>query len=259
MTSRRTSAHDRAATHGWDGLVAWGPGQVLAKLGSDGHHDVRLVELDGRRRVARLGGHGSAELDWELDLLEQLHAGGVNVARAVPTADGRRRLGRLVVFEEVEGPPPTSRQDWEDVASALRWLHRVTSDWPQRPGRRTSAELARGGTSDDLAATPLPPRILDTCRGAWGRLDERELSVVFGEVRSDVIRMTPRGPVFLDWSRARVDAPALDLAGLPEEVSPLDRRRRWVAAQCLAAWTAARTWSTDIAHARAALDSIRWP
>ncbi|QGG95951.1 phosphotransferase [Actinomarinicola tropica] len=259
MTSRRTSGTGSTTTRGWDGLVAWGPGQVLAKLGGDHHHDVRLVELDGRRRVARLGTHGDAALEWELDLLEQLHAAGVNVARPIRTADGRRRVGPLVVFEEVEGPPPTTRRDWDDVASALRWLHRITADWPQRPGRRTSVELARGGTSDDLTATPLPPRILDRCRGAWGRLDERDLAVVLGEVRADVIRMTPRGPVFLDWTGARVDDPALDLAGLPEDASPLDRRRRWSASQALAAWTVARSWSVDLGHARQALDTIRWP
>lgn len=260
MSSRRTSEPGGASTlDGWSGLVAWGPGQVLARLDGDPTHDRRLVEVGGRRRVARLGGPGGADLDWELDLLDHLHDVGVNVARPVPTADGRRRVGRLVLFEEVDGTPPRTGDDWHDVASALRWLHRMTDDWPQRPGRRTSAELARGGAPGDLSPAPLPPRVHDTCRGAWGRVGDDELAVVLGEVDADLIRMTPTGPVFLDWSQARVDTPALDLAGLPEDISPLDRRRRWLASQALAAWTVARSWSVDLDHAQRALDRIHWP
>lgn len=250
---------EEGGARGWDALVAWGSGRVLARLHQRRGRDVRLVELEGERRVASLGAYSEVELDWELDLRDHLGRSGVNVPRIVPTADGRRRVGSLVVVEEVEGQPPASPEDWAAVVSALRWLHRMTPDWPQRPGRRGSGDLIGVAGTDDLPLDALPSEVVDICRAAWRRVADWPTAVVLGDPDAGNVRMTPAGPVFLDWSAARVDVPELDLAALPDAVSPLVGRRRWLAAQALAGWSAARSWPVDADRARRHLDRIDWP
>lgn len=248
-----------SGARGWDALVAWGSGRVLARLHQQRGRDVRLVELDGERRVAALGAYSDAELDWELDLREHLGQVGVNVPRLVPTVDGRRRVGHLVVVEEVGGPPPGSPADWAAVVSTLRWLHRMTADWPQRPGRRGSGELIGVAGTDDLPLDALPSEVVDICRAAWQRVADWPTAVILGDVHAGNVRMSAAGPVLLDWSAARVDVPELDLAALPDAVSPLEGRRRWLAVQALAGWSAARSWPVDTERARRHLDRIDWP
>jgi Ser/Thr protein kinase RdoA (MazF antagonist) len=259
VTGRRSDDEDGGVVRGWDGLIAWGSGRILDRRSGTRGRDVRLVELEGRTAIASLGAYSEAELDWELDLRDVLGRSGVNVPRLVPAADGRRRVGTLVVVEEVHGEPPSSPQDWDAVTSALRWLHRTTAEWPQRPGRASSADLVTGAGADDLHLRGLPDEVVEICRAAWGRIAEWPTTVVVGDSHGSNIRMTPAGPVFLDWSAARVDAPEIDLAALPESRSPLEGRRRWLATQALAAWSAARAWPTDTARARRQLDRIDWP
>jgi hypothetical protein len=52
----------------------------------------------------------------------------------------------------VKGEPPETEADWRRWAAALRQLHRLTRDWPQRPGWRSSTGLlqAETGTKIDL-------------------------------------------------------------------------------------------------------------
>lgn len=259
--ARRNPDHDGDGPRiaGWDALVAWGSGRVLRTLGGGTGRDVRLVELEGRRAVARLGAYSEDELDWELDLLEHLDEVGVGVPRIVPTLDGRRRVGRLVVVEEVVGSPPTSVDDWIAVGSALRWLHRMTDDWPQRPGRAASIDLVAMDRADGIDLTDIPDEVTEICRAAWRRVDGWPTAVVQGDPHISNIRMTARGPVFLDWSAARVDIPELDLAELPDVACPITGKRRWLAAQAGAAWIAARSWNLDVEHARRNLDRIDWP
>ena len=256
---RRTHGGSDDAPRGWDALVAWGAGRVLRRLGSGRDRDVRLVELGGRRAVARLGGAGDEALDWEIDLLGHLHEVGVGVPRIVPALDGRRRVGQLIVVEEVDGRPPESTEDWRAVVSALQWLHRMTEDWTQRPGRRSSIEMVRSEHSDDLDLSRLPVEVVETCRAAWQRLADAPLAVVQGDPSGSNIRITATGPVFLDWSASRVDVADLDLVGLPNDVLPISGKRLWRAAQAEAAWAAARDWVVDEALARRHLERIDWP
>jgi Ser/Thr protein kinase RdoA (MazF antagonist) len=260
VISRRTpDGDDVTPVAGWNELVGWGSGRVLRRLGGDGGRDIRLVELEGRRAVARLGGYSEVEIDWELDLLEHLAEVGVGVPRIVPALDGRRRAGRLVVVEEVVGHAPTSTEDWIAVGSALRWLHRMTDDWPQRPGRLSSIDLLHVDRADGIDLREVPDEVTEICRAAWRRVDGMPTAVIQGDPHISNIRITPMGPVFLDWSAARVDIPDLDLAELPDEACPIHGKRRWLASQAAAAWTAACTWNTDLEHARRNLDRIDWP
>ena len=51
-------------------------------------NDVRVVSVNGERRVARLGNRTEADLDWEIELLVFLDQAGLAVPRLVPTTDG---------------------------------------------------------------------------------------------------------------------------------------------------------------------------
>jgi GNAT superfamily N-acetyltransferase len=83
----------------------------------------------------------------------------------------------------MEGGPPETEADWRRVADTLRQLHRFTRGWPQRPGWRSSTDLARrDGTKIDLGA--VPPEGVARCRAAWARLIGRQTCVVHGDPTS---------------------------------------------------------------------------
>src|SRR6478672_9802782 len=95
---------------------------------------------------------------------------GLTVPVPIPTRDGRLFADGLVVMTYVEGEPPETKADWRRVAEVLRELHRLTQDWPQRPGWRSSTDLltAESGTRIDLRAMPAEGVV--RCRAAWARL-----------------------------------------------------------------------------------------
>jgi len=244
---------------GWDALVAWGSGRVVRPLRSARGVDVRLAEVEGQRVVARLTRRNDATLDWELALMTRLRNAGVPVPAAIPTRDGRPRVGGLCVVGEVRGHVPTTDGDWAEVVSMLRRVHRATVDWPQRPGRCSVLELMHLDGDDEIDLSDLPEDVRTTCRAAWSRMAGAAMSVVLGDVAAANIRMTDDGPVFLDWGSARVDAADLDLVSLPQGHCPIDGRRSWTAAQALSAWAAATTWELDPDEARGHLSEIDWP
>jgi Ser/Thr protein kinase RdoA (MazF antagonist) len=141
----------------------------------------------------------------------------------------------------VAGRPPESEADWHRVADTLRRLHRLTQDWSQRPGWRSSTDLlhAETGTRIDLGA--MPPEAVVRCRAAWARLTERERCVVHGDPNRGNVRMTADRVALIDWDEAHVDAPELDLV-LPLNAAGLDHDTHDVAAQARAAWDAAVCW-----------------
>ena len=57
----------------------------------------------------------------------------------------------------VEGGSPGTKAGWRRVAGTLRQLHRFTHGWPQRPGWRSSARLARRDR-DEGTSTRTSPR-----------------------------------------------------------------------------------------------------
>ena len=217
-------------------------------------NDVWSVRIAGTLAVARLGVRGDADLAWETDLLDHLARAGLAVPVAIPTPDGRRFVDGLVVMTYLEGGPPETEADWRRVADTLHHLHRLTPEWPQRPGWRSSTDLlhAETGTRIDLGA--MPPEGVARCRAAWARLAGRPTCVVHGNPSAGNVRMTADRVALIDWDEAHVDVPDLDLV-LPHNAAGLDAGALDVAAQASAAWEAAVCWKDE--HAVEQLAAVR--
>lgn len=237
-------------------LEAWGRVEVLGTLAGGIRNEVLLVDVDGRRRVARVGRRPADDLEWELDLLVALGGAGLCVPRIVPALDGRRHVAGTVVMEFVDGRPPASTGEWRDVADYLRRVHAVGASWSQRPGWASSLDLLTVATSPVVDLGAMPAEAVRRCRRAWRRLAGAALTVVHGDPNERNVRMTNEGVVLLDWDEARVDAPALDLAAIPGDACPLDGADRWVAEQALHAWEAAACWAANWPYAQGRLDHV---
>jgi Ser/Thr protein kinase RdoA (MazF antagonist) len=237
----------------WDALTAWGPkARRIERLAGGSSNDVWSVDLDGQRAVARLGTRSDADLAWEAELLFHLHGNGLVVPVPIPAEDGRLFVDGLVVMRHMEGGPPQTQADWSRVAATLRELHRLTRDWPQRPGWRSSLDLleARNGTRIDLDA--MPAEAVLRCRAAWARLRGRDSAVVHGNPNNPAnILMTADHVALVDWDEAHVDVVDLDLA-LPFNGAGLEGGARDIAEQASAAWEAAVCWKDDYAERRLA-------
>ena len=241
---------------GWDGLAHWGDdARRIRPLSGGSNNDVWSVDLDGHGAVGRLGTRSDADLAWEAGLLQHLDRQGLAVPVPIPTTDGRLFADGLMVMTFMEGRPPRTSADWRRVAETLRHLHRVTRDWPQRPGWRSSTDLLHEttGTRIDLAA--MPAEAVARCRTAWTRLAGRATCVVHGNPNNPSnVRMTANRVALIDWDEARVDVPDLDLA-LPYNASGLSARAHDISAQASAAWEAAVCW--DDSHAVKELAKVR--
>jgi aminoglycoside phosphotransferase (APT) family kinase protein len=77
---------------------------------------------------------------------------------------------------------------------------------------------------------------------------------VHGDPSPGNIRLTGERVTFLDWDECRVDSPDLDLAALPVDVLPAERRR--AARSALAAWEAASAWAGEPEYARRRLAAV---
>jgi Ser/Thr protein kinase RdoA (MazF antagonist) len=237
-----------------DVLAAWGPLTVAGPLA--GGHRNAVLELwrDGQRLVARHSQRTPASLSWEVELLEHLGQQGLCVPKIIPSTDGRRHVGGVVVQSWLEGTPP-GPGDWPAVATTLRRLHELTAGWPQRPGFASTQDLltARGGGDVDLAA--MPARAVADCRRAWRRLAGGAEAVVHGDPGPANIRMTAQGAGLLDWDEARVDCVILDLAELPG--SDLPPGELADARLAVTAWEAASGWGREPGYARHQLGLLR--
>jgi aminoglycoside phosphotransferase (APT) family kinase protein len=230
---------------GWKALGQWGEDVArIEPLAGGVANDVWSVRVHGHLAVGRLGARSDADLAWETELLQRLDREGLTVPVPIPTTDGRLFADGLVVMTYVEGGPPETGADWRRVAETLRWLHRLTQGWPQRPGWRSSTDLlhAETGTKIDLGA--MPPEGVARCRAAWARLAGRQTCVVHGDPNPRNIRMTADRVALIDWDEAHVDVPDLDLV-MPHNAAGLDDEAHDIAAQAWAAWEAAVCWDDE--------------
>ncbi len=237
---------------GWEALKQWGEDSVrLEKLTGGVANDVWSVQVNGHLAVARLGTRSDADLAWETELLQHLARNGMTVPVPIPTTDGRLFVDGLVVMRYLKGGPPETESDWWRVADALRELHRLTQNWPQRPGWRSSSDLLQAdrGTRINLAA--MPPEGVARCRAAWARLVGRKTCVVHGDPNPRNILVTEDSVALIDWDEAHADVPDLDLV-LPFNAAGLDPVEYDTAAQASAAWEAAVCWKDDFAVRRLA-------
>lgn len=237
---------------GWEALGQWGDDVTRIEPLTGGiANQVWSVRVNGQLAVGRLGVRSDADLTWETELLRHLDREGLTVPVPVPTRDGRMFADGLVVMTYLEGRPPETAADWRRVADTLRHLHRVTQDWPQRPGWRSSTDLLRHETGTKIDLKAMPAEAVERCRTAWTRLVGRQTCVVHGDPNPGNIRMTADQVGMIDWDEARVDVPDLDLA-LPHNAAGLDVDAQDIAAQASAAWEAAVCWDDEYAIRRLA-------
>jgi Ser/Thr protein kinase RdoA (MazF antagonist) len=226
-------------------------------VGSGTVNEVREVEFDGRRTVARLGSRDTDDLDWEIELLQYLRTTGLNVPRLVPTSDGRLRAGTVILMELVDGEMPKDDADWNKVADYLRRLHDATSEGTtQRPGWRSCVDLVTETKAGPVDLTELPDDVLVRCRAAWERLAGSSRTIIHGDPNPTNVRVVDGAVVLLDWDEARLDVPLLDLSALPAEVSGLSQTERNAAVGAAHAWEAALFWTTAPDYARRRLAKL---
>ena len=240
---------------GWQALEQWGDDVTrIERLAGGVANQVWSVRVHGQLAVARLGERSDADLAWETDLLLHLDRAGLTVPVPLPTTSGRLFADGVVVMTYVEGGPPETESDWRRVADVLRRLHRLTRDWPQRPGWRSSTDLlgAEVGTKVDLGA--MPAEAVARCRTAWARLDGHPTCVVHGDPNPGNIRLTTERVAMIDWDEAHVDVADLDLV-LPHDAADLGDDAYDIASPASAAWEAAVCWDDD--HAREQLTRVR--
>lgn len=237
----------------WDALSAWGEDATrIEPLTGGTSNDVWSVRINGRRAVARLGKRSDADLAWEANLLQHLDRNGLTVPVPIPTQDGRLFVNGLVVMPYIEGGPPRSAADWRRVADTLRELHRLTRDWPQRPGWKSSTDLLHAETGTRIDLNAMPPESVSRCRAAWARLVGQPTCAVHGNPGNPGnIIMTADRVALIDWDEAHVDVPELDLV-LPHNAAGLEGSARDAAEQAAAAWEAAVCWKDDYAEKRLA-------
>ncbi len=237
---------------GWEALKQWGNSVTrIEPLAGGVANDVWIVRIDGRLAVGRLGTRSDADLAWEMGLLAYLDQNGLTVPVPIPTMNGKLFANGLVVMTYVEGEPPATEPDWQRVAKTLLHLHRLTREWPQRPGWRSSIDLLHktSGTKIDLES--MPQEGVERCRAAWARLSGRQTCVVHGDPNSRNIRIIADRVALIDWDESHVDVPDLDLV-LPHNAAALDDANFDVAAQASAAWEAAVCWDDEYSQKRLA-------
>lgn len=237
---------------GWEALQYWGEdASRLERLTGGVANDVWSVQIGGRLAVARLGTRSDADLAWETGLLQHLDRNGMTVPVPIPTLDGRLFVDGLVVMRYLEGGSPETEGDWRRVADALRELHRLTQDWPQRPGWRSSTDLLQADLGTRIDLTAMPPEGVARCRAAWARLAGRQTCVVHGDANPRNILVTADRVALIDWDESHVDVPDLDLE-LPHNAADLDAEAWDIAHQASAAWEAAVCWKDEYAVKRLA-------
>ena len=124
------------------------------------------MRVNGRLAVSWLGRRSNADLAWETDLLRHLDRAGLTVPVPIPTTDGRLFADGLVVMTYLDGGRPETPADWRRVAGTLRELHRLTRDWPQRPGWRSATDLLHADTGTKIDLGAMPPEAVARCRAA---------------------------------------------------------------------------------------------
>lgn len=239
-----------------DTLAAWGDVDLLRPASGGVRNAVWFAHVNGAPCVVRRSKRADAALVWELDVIEAVRNYGLGAPALIPTTAGERSFEGVVVHERVDGRPPVSHGDWAAVAEYLATLHSRLRNVEQRPGFRSSVDLLATEAGGDVDLSHMPNEAGARCRAAWARLRGRDTSLIHGDPGKDNILVTAEGVVLVDWDESRVDAALLDLAALPEGVSPLDDEERWVATQAASAWGAAVSWRVEPDYARKRLAEV---
>lgn len=237
-------------------LTAWSGVELGAALTGGARNEVFVAARGGQRLVVRRSGRSGAALEWELDLVEHLDRQGVGVPRLVPSDDGRRHVGGVVVHRFVDGRPPGDERDWRAAARALTAVHELTAGWPQRPGFASSGQLMTADRGGDVCLDAMPPRAVRAVRAAWRPLQTGPRCAVHGDVGAGNILVHEGRVTLLDWDEARVDVPWLDIAFLPAEVRPPAPVDPDTLVTAGVAWEVATCWVPEPWYAARRLDEL---
>jgi Ser/Thr protein kinase RdoA (MazF antagonist) len=233
-------------------LAAWGSGTRIGdRLDSGNRNEEWQVAIGGTPYAARLSTRTPAALAWELDLLHFLRGRGVRVPSIRNTKDGRRHVDGIILFEWLDGEPPSTERDWRAVEDALRRVHLLTHSWRQRPSFRSTLDLLHHDRGGDVRLDLMPVEAVERCRAAWQCLLDEPMSVIHGDPGASNIRISSEGAGIIDWDEARVDASVLDLAALPlTEIGGVAVDRLAQVRTALDAWEAASGWEIEPSYAR---------
>lgn len=235
-------------------LAHWGDVTITGPTSGGAVNNVVFATVNGNNAVIRRARASEASLRWELELLADLRRAGLAVPGVIASEDGRDTIEGIVVFERVQGRPP-SASDWPAVRDYLSRLHQLGSR-PQRPGVRSATDLLTASDSTDIDLTAMPDEAARRCRAAWARLEHVPPTVIHGDPGETNVLVGDDGPVLIDWDEARVDAPHFDLAALSDDVCPLVGRERWTARQAASAWEAAISWRREPSYAKRRLAEL---
>jgi len=237
-------------------LTAWPRIDILDPLDGGARSAVRLALLAQRRVVVHRSRRSAESLDWELHLRTQMRGRGVSVPQLVPTKDGLLRQGQYFVEEFVAGQEPASARDWGLVSLALRQLHSVSHNWPQRPGWHGLREMLVHDRGGDTRLDQLPAPLVKRLRRTWGAVPEGSSVVIHGDVRPANLRIWSARAWLLDWDEARVDVAEVDLAELPDQLSGMAPNQLAVVRRAVLAWEVASSWSMEPGYARESLAKL---
>lgn len=226
-------------------LTPWGAPPLGERLGGGHRNDVYRV---GDGWVVRRSRRSSASLEWELDLLEHLARHGFLVPEVVPTLDGRRHVGGVVMQRWLPGHEPTDA-DWPLVVAELHRLHELMKGWPPRPDFPGTRELLTIDQGGDVDLGVMPAGAVARCRAAWRALTG-SATVIHGDPCAANVRVLADRIGLLDWDEARVDDPWLDLADIPGLEVPA------AAKAAVDAWEVANAWVMEPPYARRRLDRM---
>ena len=234
-------------------LTAWPGIELLGPLDGGARSAVRLARLSQRPVVVHRSRRPAESLDWELHLRSQIRRHGVSAPQLVPTKDGLLRQAQYFVEEFVAGREPASARDWDLVSLALRQLHSVSPNWPQRPGWHRLREMLVHDQGGDTRLDQLPAPLVKRLRRTWGAVPDGSSVVVHGDVRPANLRIWSGRAWLLDWDEARVDVAEVDLAELPGQLSGLAPNQLSVVRRAILAWEVASSWSIEPGYARECL------
>ncbi|MEM7271656.1 MAG: phosphotransferase [Actinomycetota bacterium] len=233
----------------------WRALEPESKITEGNRNEVWRGSLGGEPVSIRRSRRDEPSLDWELDLIEHLASLGFEVPTVRRSTDGRRHVNGIVVQRWLHGRPPDSTRDWQLVADTLRRVHRLTSNYPQRPGCCAVAKLDRASSSIDADMSALPDDVASDVLSVFASVAAMPVSVIHGDPMAGNIRIVDNDVGLLDFDESRVDVAWHDLSNLGVQV--LDEVEHSQATQLSDAWEAANGWVLEPEYAISRLEALR--
>ncbi len=236
-------------------LQLWGDLELVEPILEGNRNEVWRGRLDGEMVSVRRSRRSVESLEWELGLIAKLDEQGFRVPSIRATQDGDLQADGVIVQKWLDGTAPNSADDWEAVAATLLRLHTLTSEWPQRPGCCSVAQLIIKRRSVDANLDAVPSGLVDELAPYLTGYEHVPLAAIHGDPHASNIRISPDGVGLLDFDESRVDLVWHDLSNLGVQVLTDDDHRR--ARMLSHAWEVVNGWVAEPVYARKRLDQLR--